>query len=99
MRLQENSHGKSQRTVDRNGNAFVNSVAVSAYKCGDLSELVELEVLGTNIPSLKIDDLKVDVVSFGYCADSSRAGIALKLSAFRTVRGESMQHILHTGKV
>lgn len=56
----------SRLTVDSNGNAFVESVAIGANESWDLSKLVDLQVLGGDTLSWVLgDDLEIDIV--GLC--------------------------------
>jgi len=59
------------RTVNCNGNALVESVAISADESWNLSELVDLEIVGRNsLCRLSLNDLEVDIVGLGNCANS-----------------------------
>lgn len=69
-------------TVDGNGNAFMESVAISTDEGGNLSELVDLEVVGRNtLCRLSLDNLEVNVVGLRDCANGSGAGVALKITS------------------
>jgi len=71
--------GISLLTVDGNGNALVEGVAVCADEGWDLSELVDLEVLSRNaLGRLGLDDFDVDVVRLCNSANSGGAGVALE---------------------
>jgi hypothetical protein len=66
------------RTVDGDGDALVESVAIGADKGWDLPKLVDLEVLGGDaFRWLGLNDLEVNVVGLGNCTNSSGAGVAL----------------------
>lgn len=66
------------RTVDGNGDALGENVAVGALEGGDLSELVQLEVLsGYTLGRLGVDNLKVKAVGLGDSTQGGGAGVAL----------------------
>lgn len=66
-------------TVDGNGHALGEDVAISALEGGNLAELVELEVLGRDtLGRLGVDNLELEVVGLSDCKDSSAAGVALE---------------------
>lgn len=72
MRLLVEAPEIFERTVDGNGNALVEGVAVSANKCWDLSKLIDLQVFGRDTISRSgLDDLEVDVVGFSHCVNGS----------------------------
>lgn len=61
-----------EHTVDGNGNALVEDVAVSADEGRDLAELVKLEVLSRDtLRGLSLDKLDVDVVGLSHCKNRS----------------------------
>lgn len=65
-------------TVDGNGHALGEDVTIGALKSGNLSKLVELEVLGRDtLGRLGVDNLKVEVVGLSDCANGSAAGVTL----------------------
>lgn len=67
-----------RRTVDGNGHGLGEDVAIGTLKGRDLSELVELEVLGRDtLGRLSVNNLKVKVVGLSNCADGSAAGVTL----------------------
>lgn len=74
------------RTVDGNGNALGENVAVGALEGGDLSELVQLEVLsGNTLGRLGVDNFKVKAVGLGDSTQGGGAGVALGQSQSRSV--------------
>ncbi|THX29268.1 hypothetical protein D6D10_08970 [Aureobasidium pullulans] len=67
-----------QRTVDGNGNALGEDVAVGTLEGGDLAELVELEVLGLDtLGRLGVNDVKVEAV--GLCDGQQGGGTGVTL--------------------
>jgi hypothetical protein len=61
----------SPLTVDGDGNALVDRIAVGADEGWDLAELVDLEVLsGNTLGRLGLDDFDIDVVGLCNSADS-----------------------------
>lgn len=67
-----------RRTVDGNGNALGEDVAVSALEGGDLAELVELEVLGVDtLGRLGVNNVKVEAV--GLCDGQQGGGTGVTL--------------------
>jgi hypothetical protein len=68
-----------QRTVDGNGNALGEDVAVGTLEGGDLAELVELEVLGVDtLGRLGVNNVKVEAV--GLCDGQQGGGTGVTLS-------------------
>lgn len=66
------------RTVDGNGNALGENVAVGALESRDLSELVQLEVLSRDtLGRLSVDNLKIELVGLCDSAQGGGAGVAL----------------------
>lgn len=60
------------RTVNGNSDALSENVAILTDEGRDLAELVDLEILSRNTFSwLSLDDLEVDVVGLGNCANGS----------------------------
>jgi hypothetical protein len=61
----------SPLTVDGDGNALVDRIAVGADESWDLAKLVDLEVLsGNTLGRLGLDDFDIDVVGLCNSADS-----------------------------
>lgn len=50
------------RTIDSNGDALGEDIAISADKCRDLGKGVVLEILRTRVLGVGLDNLKVEVV-------------------------------------
>lgn len=70
--------GMGVLTVDGNGHALSQDVAISAFKCGHLAELVELlVVLRHAVCRLKVHNVEVKVVGLGHSKDGRGARIAL----------------------
>ena len=68
-----------QRTVDGNGNALGEDVAVGALEGGDLAELVDLEVLGVDtLGRLGVNNVKVEVVGLCDGQQGGGTGVALR---------------------
>ena len=66
-------------TVDGNGDALDQNVAVGALKGRDLAELVELLVLiADTLGWLSVDELKLETVGFRDGRDGGGARVALK---------------------
>ncbi|TIA29845.1 hypothetical protein D6C78_09973 [Aureobasidium pullulans] len=73
-----------QRTVDGNGNALGEDVAVGTLEGGDLAELVELEVLGLDtLGRLGVNDVKVEAV--GLCDGQQGGGTGVTLRKESTI--------------
>jgi hypothetical protein len=73
-----------QRTVDGNGNALGEDVAVGTLEGGDLAELVELEVLSLDtLGRLGVNDVKVEAV--GLCDGQQGGGTGVTLSGVLAV--------------
>ena len=54
-------------TIDCNGNALMECIAISANKGRDLAELVDLEIFGgDSLGGLSLDDFQLKVVCFGH---------------------------------
>ena len=65
-------------TVDGNGHALAQDVAISALERGDLAELVQLAVVVADaLGRLGVDLLELDVVGLGDSVDGRGAGVAL----------------------
>lgn len=64
-------------TVNGDGHALVQDVAILALEGGDLSELVELQVVGRRVGGVDLNDLKVEVVGLGHGADGRGARVVL----------------------
>lgn len=64
-------------TVDGDGHALVQDVAILALEGGDLAELVELQVVGRGVDGINLDDLKVEVVGLRHGADGRGARVVL----------------------
>ena len=61
-----------KHTVDGDGNALVESVAISTNEGWDFAELVKLQVFSRNtLGRLGLNDLEVDVVCLCDCADGN----------------------------
>jgi hypothetical protein len=68
-----------EHTVDGDSNALVENVAISSNKGWDLSELVDLEVVGRDtLRRLSLNDLEVNIVCLRNSADGSGAGVTLR---------------------
>jgi len=62
----------SSLTVDGDGNALVEGIAVGPDEGWDLAELVDLEILsGNTLGRLGLDDFDIDVVGLCNSADSN----------------------------
>jgi hypothetical protein len=71
-------------TVDSNSHALSQDIAISALECGDLAELVELQVLsGDTLSRLSMDQLDVEIVRLRNSEDRWRTWVLLH----NTVRG------------
>ena len=65
-------------TVDGNGHALGQDVAIGALESRDLAELVQLAVVVANaLGRLGVDLLELDVVGLGDSVDGRGAGVAL----------------------
>lgn len=75
-----------QRTVDGNGNALGEDVAVGTLEGGDLAELVELEVLGLDtLGRLGVNDVKVEAVGLCDGQQGGGTGVTLRKESVETV--------------
>jgi hypothetical protein len=77
-------------TVDGNGNAFAQNIAIRALEGRDLVEGVQLEVLGLALERRSIDILDVELVRLGHGTNAEGAGVGLPwglLVAARQSRG------------
>lgn len=68
----------SERTVDGNGDALRERVAILAKEGGDLAELIGLEVLNGGLGRVSLDELEVDVVGLRDGTDGRGAGVSLE---------------------
>lgn len=67
------------RTVDGNGNALVENIAVSADEGWDLAELVQLQVLRRDTFSwLGLNNIEFDVIGLCNSTNGGGAGVTLK---------------------
>ena len=67
------------RTVNGDGHALSERVAICSYECGDSTQRVDLEiVLRNTLCRNGLDDLKVKLVRFGNRSDGRRARVTLK---------------------
>lgn len=73
-----------QRTIDGDGNSLVEDVAISTNEGRDLSERVNLQVLGVLRLGIGRDNLEVEVVGLRNGEDARRARVALQIR-FRSV--------------
>jgi len=65
-------------TVDGNGNALGENVAIGTLKGRDFTELVELQILGRDtLGRLSVDNLELEVVCLCDCEDGGAAGVTL----------------------
>ena len=75
-----------QRTVDGNGNALGEDVAVGTLEGGDLAELVELEVLSVDtLGRLGVNDVKVEAVGLCDGQQGGGTGVTLRKESVETV--------------
>jgi hypothetical protein len=75
-----------QRTVDGNGNALGEDVAVGTLEGGDLAELVELEVLSLDtLGRLGVNDVKVEAVGLCDGQQGGGTGVTLRKESVETV--------------
>jgi len=69
---------KALLTIDGNGNALSQGVAISANEGGNLAQLVDLQVVGRGIfASLNFLNLEVEPVGLGDQFDGLGAGVVL----------------------
>lgn len=68
---------RARPTVDGNGHALVQNVTILALKGRDLSQLVELQVLGGGLGGVDLDDVKLEVVGLRNGADRRAPGVVL----------------------
>jgi len=60
----------------------VQLISIAAYKSGNLSKLVDAQILrGDTFARLGVDYLELDVVGFGNCANGNRASVTLQRGA------------------
>lgn len=64
-------------TVDGDGHALVQDVAILTLEGRDLSELVELQVVGRGAGGIDFNDLKVEIVGLRHGADGRGARVVL----------------------
>lgn len=64
-------------TVDGNGHALVEDVAILTLEGGDLAQLVELQVLGGGLGGVNLDDLEIKTVGLSNRLDGGAAGVRL----------------------
>jgi len=70
-----------KRTVDGNGNALAQDVAIGALKGWDLAELVEKAVVVRDtLGWLGVDDVEVELVCLGDSEEGSGARVVLQLT-------------------
>lgn len=69
---------RGQPTVDGDGHALVQDVAILALEGGDLAELVELQVVGGGAGGVNLDDLEVDIVGLSHGADGRGTRVVLQ---------------------
>lgn len=76
----EGERDNLKHTVQRNGNALAQHVAIGAHKDGDLAEGVDLEqllvVLGVLV-FVCVDNVQLDAVGFGDGEDGCCSGVGL----------------------
>lgn len=69
-----------RRTVNGNGHALAQDVAISSLEGGNLAELVDLEVIGRNtLGWLSVDNLEVELIRLCDGQKGRTAWVALKL--------------------
>jgi hypothetical protein len=79
-----------KRTVDGDGNALGEDVAVGTLEGGDLAELVELEVLGVDtLGRLGVNNVKVEVVGLCDGQQGGGTGVALRGSVSCAIENDS----------
>ena len=78
---------KRPHTVDGDGNALGEDIAVGADEGRDLAELVVLQVLGSRLLGVGVDNLETDIVGLGNSQDTRRAGVGLKQAAVSQMAG------------
>ena len=67
-----NAEARYKRTVNGDGNALVESVAIGTDEGWDLSKAIELQVFSWNtLGWLGLDDLELDIVCFRNSLDGS----------------------------
>lgn len=64
-------------TVDGDGHALVQDVAILALEGGDLAKLVELQIVGGRAGGIDLNDLEVEVVGLRHGADGRGARVVL----------------------
>lgn len=64
-------------TVDGDGHALVQDVAILTLEGRDLAKLVELQVVGRGVGGIDLDDLKVEIVGLRHGADGRGARVVL----------------------
>jgi hypothetical protein len=69
-----------ERTIDGNGNALVEDVAISTDEGRDLAELVVLEVLRAGGGGVGVDNLEIEAIGLGHGEDGRRPGVGLRKS-------------------
>lgn len=67
-----------RRTIDGDGNALGEDIAVSADEDGDLGELVVLGELGGRVGGVNHNPLDIEVVGLSDGQDGRRAGVVLR---------------------
>ena len=75
-----------KRTVDGDGNALGESIAVRPNERGDLAELVRILMLLGNVVHINVDNVKVNVVGLRDREDRGGAGVLLWTRALSVAR-------------
>lgn len=90
---------RARPTVDGNGHALVQNVAILALKGRDLAQLVELQVLGGGLGGVDLDDVELEVVGLRNGADRRAPGVVLRRCfrtefdlGFRVMLAEALPH-------
>lgn len=74
---------RGQPTVDGDGHALVQDVAILTLEGGDLAELVELQVVGGGAGGVNLDDLEVDIVGLSHGANGRGTRVVLQWECLR----------------
>lgn len=78
-RCRQRQHSAEWLTVNSDGNALGEDETISALEGGDLSELVELQVLcGNTLRRLSLDKLNVEAILLCDREESSGARVTLR---------------------
>ena len=68
-----------RHTVNSNSNTLCQLIAVRAYERGDKSELIDLQIVGTerSFANICIHNLEVELVRFSYSSNGCRTWVSL----------------------